>query len=224
MADSIKVADNGDSDSAWESAQTLTRALSFCRIMLVELATLGFDDFANARIDVPVLRTLYQPLSGNTRRSACWLLARVVRDNHPNGRAVAAALKNTRFSVEDTNPFTYEESVSDAIEASARGVYLARYTAQRELFQRLGYAVDGRSWLRMPAEEVIGWAGTTHPAVCEPEAPQPWVGAPTNARSPGPSPTRACSATSSTSGVRTGPSAAGGWPTSVTRSTRTTSP
>ncbi|SFK50827.1 hypothetical protein [Geodermatophilus ruber] len=176
MADSIKVADNGDSDSGWESAKSVINACWYGKIMLAELAALGFDDFADARIDVPVLRALYQPMSSGMRRSACLLLARVVRANHPNGPAVAAALKNTRFSVEDTNPFTYDEAVSDAIEASARGVYLARYTAQRELFQRLGYAVDGRSWLRIPAEEVIDWARTTHPDVCQPDAPQPRVG------------------------------------------------
>jgi hypothetical protein len=173
MADSIKIGNNGDADSGWESAYSLVNACWYGKIMLQELDNQGFDDFSDLAIDVPVLRTLYQPLTSAMRRSACWLLARVIRDHHPNGPAVAAALKNTRFSVEETNPFRYDDAVSDAIESAARGVYTDRYTAQRELFQRLGYDVDGRAWLRIPAEELIGWAQASYPDLCRPDSPQP---------------------------------------------------
>ena len=175
IADSIKVGTNGDADSGWESSQTLKKGLYFSQVLLRELYHKGVETFADPTIDVALLRDLYGSLSSNARRSACWLLARVVRDNHPNGHAVAAALKNTRFSVTETNPFRYDEAVSAAIEASARGVFLTRYNAQRELFRLVGYSVDGRAWLRVPAEDVIEWSRSAHPDVCEPDAREPRI-------------------------------------------------
>ncbi len=177
MADSIKVGNNGDAASGWESSQTVRNALSYCKVILRELENHGFDTFADERLDVGSLRALYQPLTSNMRRSACWLLARVIRDNHPNGTALAAALKNTRFAVDESSPFRYDEPVSAAIEKAARAVYRKRYEAQRELLQRLGHDVDGRDWLRIPAEQLISWARTSHPSYCEPNAPQPLFGA-----------------------------------------------
>ncbi|MFJ1652140.1 hypothetical protein ACIOC2_12120 [Streptomyces sp. NPDC088337] len=177
MANSVKVADNGDRESGWESAATLLKSVSYVRIMLSELAGQGYDSFDDPQLDVPTLRSLYDPLVGNTKRSACWLLARVVRENHPNGKALATALKNTRFRAEETDPFVYEDETAAAIEATARGVYTARFTAQRELFHSIGFDVDGRDWLRIPAEDVIAWARDTHPDQCGTDAWEPFFGA-----------------------------------------------
>jgi hypothetical protein len=178
MVDSIKAGTNGDADSGWESSETLRRSLAYVRAMLLVFAQAGFDTFADPRIDVPVLRTLYGALPNNTKRSACWLLARVIRHNHPNGVAISRALKNTRFSVEETDPFIYDDAVSDAIEAAAKGVYTGYFTAQRDIFERLGYDVAGRSWLRIPAKELIDWAIRAHPPCSQPDAAQPQLAAP----------------------------------------------
>ncbi|WP_328424815.1 hypothetical protein OG470_15240 [Micromonospora sp. NBC_00389] len=173
MADSIKVGDNGDADSAWESSETLRQARWQATTMLNRLAERGFDTFADARLDVATLRWLYEPMHSNTKRSACWLLARAVRDNHPNGVAISRALKNSRFQVEESTPFIYDDAVSDAIEAAAKAVYTEYFTAQREIFERLGYDVTGREWLRVPAQELIDWAVRAQPDVSRPGAPQP---------------------------------------------------
>lgn len=90
--------------------------------------------------------------------------------------AAAAALKNTRLFRRGHRPVQLRRGPLDAIEASARGDYLTRYTAQREAFQQLGYAVDGRPWQRIPAEAVIDWARTAYPDVSQPDAPQLRVG------------------------------------------------
>ncbi|TKA09432.1 hypothetical protein [Actinacidiphila oryziradicis] len=177
MANSVKVGDNGDRDSGWESATTLLKSVSYGRIMLSELAGQGYDSFDDPLLDVPTLRSLYDPLLSNAKRSACWLLARVVRENHPNGKALATALKNTRFRVEETDPFVYEDETAAAIEAAARAVYTARFTAQRELFHSIGFDVDGRAWLRIPVQEVIAWARNTHPDQCGTDAWEPFFGA-----------------------------------------------
>lgn len=178
MADSIKVSDNGDAFSGWESEETLRRAMWYSKVMLEVLHASGVTDFADPAIDVPLLRSLYQPFDSNTKRSACWLLARVVRDNHPNGPAISTVLKNTRFRVEDADPFTYDDAVADAIDKAARGVYKERFDAQRHLFTALGYDTSSRSWLRIPAEEIIDRARDAHPEVTKPEAPQPSQAAP----------------------------------------------
>jgi len=178
MADSIKVSTNGDADSGWESAFTLKNALFNGRVMLEQLYDAGFRTFADERIDVPVLRELYAPLNSNTKRSACWLLARVVRDNHPNGSAVSLALKNTRFMVEDSESFAYDDDLAEAIEGAARAVYREAVEAQRDVFAMLGYDVSDRRWLQVPAEEVVAWARRAHPAASEPSAHQPSAAAP----------------------------------------------
>ena len=177
MADSIKIGENGDADSGWESAFTLQRSNGYVRIMHDRLVEAGFRTFSDPEIDVPLLRSLYEPLHSNMKRSACWLLARAVRDNHPNGRAVSLALKNSRFHVEDTNPFNYDDEVAEAIERAARGVFKERYDAQREVFRRLGYDVSGRTWLRIPAEQVIDELFRQHPEVTTVDASQPPIAA-----------------------------------------------
>lgn len=176
MADSIKVGDNGDRYSGWESAITVRNGFFNARVMLEGLARLGFDSFAALELDVPKLRTVYDPLVENRKRSAVWLLARVLRANHPNGKALATALKNTRFRAEETDPFTYDDVIASAIEASARGVYAARYTEQRELFHAIGVNVDGRAWLRTQAEETITWAREAYPDQCGPDVREPIFG------------------------------------------------
>ena len=179
IADSIKVGDNGDADSAWESLATLEKGVNFARVMLDELSTKGLDDFSDPALDVPLLRSLYDPLTSNSKRSACHLLCRVARANHPNGAAISSALKNSRFIVEETDPFTYDEAVSDAIEASARAVYTARYTEARGVFASLGFDVSGRGWLRTDAETLIAWAHEQRPDQCRVGAPQPSAAADT---------------------------------------------
>ena len=178
MADSIKVSTNGDIDSGWESIMTLQYSSFFARVMVERLHDAGFRTFDDRRIDVPVLRQLYAPLNAHIKRSACWLLARVVRDNHPNGAAVSVALKNTRIGVEDSKTFTYDDDLAGAIEDAARAVYRDAVEAQRDVFGVLGYDVSGRRWLHVSAEEVIGWARRAHPALAETSAPQPSPAAP----------------------------------------------
>ena len=173
MADSIKVADNGDAGSAWESITTVGNSVHWAQLILTELAASGVDDFSSPDITIPLLRSLYKALNSSTRRSACWLLARVVRANHPNGRALSHALRNTRFQVDPNESFTYDVAVSDAIEKAARGVYAARYAAQRDLFARLGHNVTGRNWLKIPAQDLIDWAHRAHPEVSTPGTIQP---------------------------------------------------
>ena len=178
MVDSIKVGHNGDAFSGWESTFTLRNATFQGRIMVERLHEAGFQSFADPRIGVPVLRDLYAPLDLNTKRSACWLLARVVRDNHPNGSAVSLALKNTRFAAEHGEAFNYDDDLAEAIEVSARAVYRDAVEAQREVFQLLGYDVSDRSWLHVPAEAVVEWAQRRHPEACAPSASQPSIAAP----------------------------------------------
>ena len=173
MADSIKVGLNGDADSGWESAATLKNATWFSKVMLDRLHQAGISDFSSVAVNVPLLRSLYEPLNSTMKRSACWLLARVLRDNHPNGMALSIALRNTRFGVEDTNPYTYDDAVADAIEKSARAVYNERFDAQRDLLHLLGYDTSSRAWLRLTAAEVIERATNAHPAVAAPDARQP---------------------------------------------------
>lgn len=173
MADSIKVGTNGDADSGWESAVTLKNANWFAKVMLDRLHEAGISDFSSAAVDVPLLRSLYEPMHSNMKRSACWLLARVVRDNHPNGKALSVALRNTRFGVEYTNPYTYDDDVADSIETVAREVYRTRFDAQRDLLHRLGHDTSSRSWLRVPAADIIEWAHRAHPEFAAPEARQP---------------------------------------------------
>lgn len=177
VADSIKVGGSGDADSGWESAQTLEKGLFNARVMVERLHQLGYSTFSDDSLEVPTLRELYAPLSSNVARSACWLLARVIRDNHPRGQAIARALKNTRFMVHEGRAFAYDSQTAEAIERAARGVYLDAYTTQREVFERLGYDVSGRSWLKVPAQEVVDWAHSAHPQHCGPSAPQPSLAA-----------------------------------------------
>jgi hypothetical protein len=178
MADSIKTGGNGDEDSAWESSVTLTNGAWNARTILREFYRQGFDTFADPRVDVPILRRRYEPMHSNRKRSACWLLARVIRDYQPDGAAVNRALRNTRFRVEETDPFVYDDGVADAIEAAARGIYAARFKAQRELFRRIGYDAGGRAWLRVPATELVDWVQRTHTSLADPLAAQPSLAAP----------------------------------------------
>lgn len=177
MADSIKIGTNGDGQSGWESSKTLLNGFHQSQVMLDILRTEGLDSFADARIDVPMLRRLYNSLNNNTQRQACHLLARVVGRHHPHGSAIAYALKNTRFAVDETTSLIYDETTAAAIESCARGVYTDGYRAQRDLFHHLGYDVKGRSWLAVPAEEVLEWAERAHPDACtDPLATRPKIG------------------------------------------------
>lgn len=177
MADSIKIGTIGDRDSGWESSKTLLNGFYQAQGMVELLHGEGIDSFADSRIDVPLLRRLYNSFNGNTQRQACHLLARVVRDNHPQGSGIASALKNTRFAVEESASLIYDEETAAAIEKSARGVYTAGYMSQRDLFHRLGYDVSGRGWLAVPADKLIEWAHRTHPEACaEPDALRPKLG------------------------------------------------
>lgn len=173
MADSIKVGVNGDADSGWESVTTLKNSIFHGRTMVERLNQAGFLTFADPGIDVPILRDLYSPFTSNSKRSACWLLARVVRDNHPNGTAVSLALKNTRFAAEQGETFAYDDDVAEAIELAARAVFREAVEAQREVFRLLGYDVFGRDWLRIPAERVVEEAHRMYPEVSKSKSDQP---------------------------------------------------
>lgn len=175
MAHSIRVGSNGDADSGWESVATLRNAVFHARVMVERLHEAGFRTFADSNLDVPILRRLYAPFQSNGKRTACWLLARAVKENHPNGAAVSLALKNTRFAAEYGETFTYDHGLAEAIEAAARAVFRDAVEAQREVFALLGYDVTGRSWIHVPAEEVIERARRSHADVTKPEAPQPSV-------------------------------------------------
>ena len=177
MADSIKVGDNGDADSGWESKNTVKNAAFLGRVMVERLHATGFRTFDDPAIDVPVLRDLYASFNSNIKRSACWLLARAVRDNHPNGPAVALALRNTRFATQQGESFVYDDDLAEAIERSARAVFRTAVEAQRDVFAALGYDTSGRGWLRVPAGEVADWARRVHPKVSAPDAPQPSIAA-----------------------------------------------
>ena len=55
MAESIKVGENGDGDSAWESVATVANSVRWSQIMLAELKAAGVDDFTSPAINVPLL-------------------------------------------------------------------------------------------------------------------------------------------------------------------------
>lgn len=165
VAQSLVVAPNSDADSRWTSRETLEKGVWMAATMLRSLERHGIDSFADRNLTVAVLRELYSQFSSSGKRSACWLLARAVRDNHPDGARVAYALKNSRFEAEDHHPFTYDVDVAADIEKAGRRVFLDAYLEQRALFEVMGFSVAGRAWLRVPAEEVIAWATTTYPGV-----------------------------------------------------------
>jgi hypothetical protein len=147
--------------------------------LLGVLAGKGIDNFNDPRLDIPTLRSLYEPLQENTKRNAAHLLARVVRAEHPNGAGLSRALKNSRFHVEETNPFTYDDDTAEAIETAARGVWADNYAATRDMFERMGFDVRerrGRAWLNVPAAEVIASFTRGYPEWCAPTAPQPLDG------------------------------------------------
>jgi hypothetical protein len=76
MAASIKVSPTADRYSGWESATTVLHGTWIAKSMLGVLAGKGIDNFNDLRLDIPTLRTLYEPLQENTKRTAAHLLAR----------------------------------------------------------------------------------------------------------------------------------------------------
>lgn len=178
-AASIKVSPTADALSGWESAVTLLNAVTYSAVLLEQLRMRGIDDFSDERLTIPVLRSLYDPLTQNTKRSAVHLLARILRDVHPSGKALSTALKNTRFPVDETNPFTYDDETADAIETAAKGAWGLHYAAVRDLFGRMGYDVRehrGRGWLRISAQQVIDDYTRRYPKWAEAAASQPLDG------------------------------------------------
>lgn len=165
MAQSLVVAENADAASRWTSVSTLTNNSWVAGIMLRELAARGFDSFDHPDLGVSQLRELYHPLSSSQKRSACWLLARIVRQVHPAGRELAYILKNSRFEAEDHDPFTYDIDVAADIEKLGRRLWVDAYVAQRALVAAIGFDVAGRDWLRLSADELINWATTTYPGI-----------------------------------------------------------
>lgn len=97
----------------------------------------GFDDFGDARLDIPVLRSLYDTLEENAKRNSAYLLASVER---PNGAGLSRALTYSLFQAEETSPFTYGDEIAGAIETAAKGVWADHYTATRDMFERMGLA------------------------------------------------------------------------------------
>ena len=176
MADSLVVSSSSDSDSRWTSWHTLRNGAWAAGVMLRGLHGRGITSFADPSLTVPVLRTLYRPMSSSQKRTACWLLARAVRDHHPNGRALAYALKNSRFEVEDHQPFTYDIETAADIEGVGRRIWVDAYIAQRELFATIGYDVSGRQWLQVSADDVLEWARTTFPDIVATEEEPPTSG------------------------------------------------
>jgi hypothetical protein len=174
LAASIKVSPNADRYSGWESTFTVTNGFFMASTMLAVLHDRGFSSLASIDIQIADLRALYQPLVSNQRRSAVWLLARVLRRSHPQGNALALALQNTRFAVDtETSPFTYDDKEAAAIERAARALLASRVEGQRQALASLEIDVSSRSWLRIPAEELIAQARSRHTLVCSPEALAP---------------------------------------------------
>lgn len=179
MVASIKISPTADRYSGWESRATVVNAFIWSHILLTELHRKGITDFGDDRVDIPLLRSLYEPILEGTRRNAVHLLARVMRAEHANGMALATALKNTRFPAEDGASFTYDDETADAIETAAKGVWADHYAACRQLFERMGYDVQqtrGRGWLHVPAEDVIAAYERTLPHWCAADAKQPLDG------------------------------------------------
>lgn len=176
MAASIKISPTADRYSGWESRATVLGAFTWAQVLLAELHARDIADFGDYRVDIPLLRSLYNPIQEGTRRNAVHLLARIMRAEHPNGAALATALKNTRFPAEETDSFTYDDDIANAIETAAKGVWSDHYAACRQLFERLGYDVQrgrGRGWLHIPANDVIAAYERVHPKWCTPDAQQP---------------------------------------------------
>lgn len=165
IAQSLVTASDSDADSRWTSRQTLEKGIWMAAVMLRSLEAQGIDSFEDSRLTVAGLRQLYAPFSSSGKRSACWLLARAVRNHHANGQQLAYVLKNSRFETEDHEAFTYDVEVAAAIEKVGRRVFLDAYLAQREVFETIGFNVAGRAWLRVAADDVIAWATTTYPDV-----------------------------------------------------------
>ncbi|MBK7625248.1 MAG: hypothetical protein IPJ14_21960 [Kineosporiaceae bacterium] len=173
MAASIKVSPTAVPSAGWESLQTLRSGIRQATVVLRTAAELGFDDLTDPRIGIAELRAFYDPLVGSLKRSSAHLLATAVAVERPDGKALAYALKNSRFIVDDRQARVYDEDVVDAVERCARRVWLDRYESQRQLLAQLGYDVNGRGWLRVPAEELLDWACRIHPQLCEPTAKPP---------------------------------------------------
>lgn len=165
VAQSLVAASDSDADSRWTSQQTLEKGIWMAAVMLRSLEGQGIDSFADSRVTVSGLRQLYAPFGSSGKRSACWLLARAVRNHHPNGQQLAYVLKNSRFEAEDHEAFTYDVELAAAIERVGRRVFLDAYIAQREVFEAIGFNIAGRAWLRVRADEVIAWATSTYPDV-----------------------------------------------------------
>jgi hypothetical protein len=165
VAQSLAVAPDSDADSRWTSLETLEKAVWQSNVMLKALHAQQVETFAAPTLTVATLRELYAPFTSSAKRSVCWLLARTVRKHHPNGRNLAYVLKNSRFQVEDSTPFTYDEDTAAGIERAARKVFIDAYRDHRALFQTMGFDIRGRDWLRVPAEEVIAWAIKTSPTI-----------------------------------------------------------
>ena len=162
VAQSLAIAPNSDADSRWTSRETLESGVWMAAAMLRALERHGVDSFADPALNVVVLRRIYSQFGSSGKRSACWLLARAVRNHHPDGRNVAYVLKNSRFEAEDHEAFVYDADVAADIERVGRRVFLDAYLAQRALFETIGFRVHGRAWLRVPAHEVSEWATTAY--------------------------------------------------------------
>ncbi|MFO8076838.1 MAG: hypothetical protein R6T85_12055 [Egibacteraceae bacterium] len=172
IADSISV----HGDGMWESRYALVNGAAAASRLLEEMSVRQVNDLASPDLTIQELRACIEPFESGTKRTLNKLIARVLRKINPNGVALAIALKNTSYMVKEASTELYDDAEADAIEYAARGVLSDAYTAQRKLFTAMGYPTDGRTWLRLDADEVIEAAQERQPRLAG--APQPTSRAP----------------------------------------------
>jgi hypothetical protein len=151
VADSISVHGTG----MWESANTLNKMVPALRRLIRSLDDRQVNDLAASTVTLAVVRACIEEFDASYKRSMNKLVGRTLRRVHPNGTALATALANTRYVVEESRVELYDDAEADAIEEAARGLFAEAFAGQREIFEALGYDTTGREWLRVPAEEII---------------------------------------------------------------------
>lgn len=154
MAASLRVHGDGD----WESSAWLNGFSAAIARLVDELVASGVRDLSDADVTLTQLRDALGVFAPEQARSLNKLLARAVKANHPNGQQLARALRNTTYIVKDSSTTPYDEDEAAAIEAVAKRRLSDAFIAQRAVLQDLGYDVNGRAWLRIPAEEVVARA------------------------------------------------------------------
>ena len=159
MADSITV----HGDGQWESGYSLAGNASRVSALIRHLAQHGVIDLTNPAVSLAQLRDAIEPMDVSTKRTMNKLVGRALKAHHPDGITLARALQNTRYMVTDPTEQPYDDAEADAIQRAARKVFDDAFKAQRQLLGELGFETTTRSWLRIPAQEVLKEAARRHP-------------------------------------------------------------